>query len=107
VHAVYEITEGNPFFVEEMMRALLKSGQLEAQAGQWRLRQTGELRMPVDLAGLLRERVRRLGAPVEAALTTAAAIGREFRFDLLRGVATQPDGALGRLSIYRRGAGEA
>jgi DNA-binding SARP family transcriptional activator len=92
VRAVYEITEGNPFFVEEIIRALLKSGQMEAQAGQWRLRQAAELRMPADLASLLRERVRRLGTAVEAALTAAAVIGREFRFDVLRGVATQPDG---------------
>jgi DNA-binding SARP family transcriptional activator len=94
VRAVYEITEGNPFFVEEMMRALLKSDQVEAQAGQWQLRPSAELRMPSDLASLLRERVRRLGTSAEVALTAAAAIGREFRFDVLRGVAKQPDGAL-------------
>jgi DNA-binding SARP family transcriptional activator len=94
VRAVYEITEGNPFFVEEMTRALLKSGQVEAQDEQWRLLLNAELRMPADLAGLLRERVRRLGQPVAAALTAAAAIGREFRFDVLRGVAGQPDGSL-------------
>jgi predicted ATPase len=94
VRGVYEITEGNPFFVEEMTRALLKSGQVVAQAGQWELRTSAELRMPADLAGLLRERVRRLGAPVEAALITAAAIGREFRFDILRGAAKQPASTL-------------
>jgi len=94
VRAVYEITEGNPFFVEEMTRALLKAGQVEAPAGQWQLRQNAELRMPADLAGLLRERVRRLGVPVAEALTAAAAIGREFRFDVLRGVTKQPDGNL-------------
>ncbi|HEY3230074.1 MAG TPA: hypothetical protein VGJ87_12700, partial [Roseiflexaceae bacterium] len=92
VRAVYEITEGNPFFVEEMTRAILKSGQVKVQVDQWRLRPNAELGMPADLAGLLRERVRRLGRPVEATLTAAAAIGREFRFDVLRGVAGQPDG---------------
>jgi predicted ATPase len=93
VRAVYEITEGNPFFVEEMTRALLKSRQVEEDE-QWRLRPNAELGMPADLAGLLRERVRRLGALVEAALTVAAAIGREFRFDVLRGAAKQPANAL-------------
>jgi DNA-binding SARP family transcriptional activator/tetratricopeptide (TPR) repeat protein len=93
VRAVYEITEGNPFFVEEMTRALLKSGQVE-QDEQWRLRPNAELDMPADLAGLLRERVRRLGAPVEAVLTTAAAIGREFPFDVLRRAAKQPASTL-------------
>ena len=35
--AVFEITEGNPFFVEEMARTLLKTGQVEDHQGQWRL----------------------------------------------------------------------
>jgi SAM-dependent methyltransferase/DNA-binding SARP family transcriptional activator len=52
MRAVYEITEGNPFFVEEITRALLKSDQVEAQAGQWRLQPTTELCMPADLAQL-------------------------------------------------------
>lgn len=94
VKAVFEITEGNPFFIEEMTRALFKSDQVENQAGQWRLRPGATLGISADLAGLLRERARRLGPPVEAALTAAAVVGREFRFDVLRGVAGLPDGAL-------------
>jgi DNA-binding SARP family transcriptional activator len=84
--AIFEITVGNPFFVEEVTRALLKSHQVEDHQGQWRLRPGAELSIPADLAGLLRERARRLGPAVEDALTAAAVIGREFRFDVLRGV---------------------
>lgn len=84
--AVFDITAGNPFFVEEMTRALLKSNQLEKHGRQWRLRPDAELRIPTDLAGLLRERTRRLGPPVEETLTAAAVIGSEFRFDTLRGL---------------------
>lgn len=94
VTAVFEITEGNPFFIEEMARALLKFGQVEDHAGQWRLRPGAELRISADLTGLLRERTQRLGPSVEAALTAAAVVGREFRFDVLRGVAGLPDGEL-------------
>lgn len=94
VQAIFAITEGNPFFIEEMTRALLNSDQLEKHEGQWRLRHGAEPRMPNDLSDLLRERVRRLGAPIEAVMTTAAAIGREFRFDILRGVAALADSAL-------------
>jgi tetratricopeptide (TPR) repeat protein len=43
---------------------------------------------------LLRERARRLGPPLEAARTAAAVVGREIHFDVLRGVAGLPDGAL-------------
>jgi DNA-binding SARP family transcriptional activator len=84
--AVFEITVGNPFFVEEMTRALLKSNQVELHQGQWQLRSGGEVSIPADLAGLLRERTRRLGSFVEEVLTAAAVVGREFRFDILSGV---------------------
>lgn len=84
--AIFEITVGNPFFVEEMTRALLKSNQVELHQGQWRLRPGGELSIPADLAGLLRERTERLGSSVEEILAAAAVVGREFRFDILRGV---------------------
>jgi predicted ATPase len=84
--AVFEITIGNPFFIEEIARALLKSNQVEVHQGRWRLRPGAELGIPADLAGLLRERTRRLGLSVEEVLTAAAVVGREFRFDMLRGV---------------------
>jgi predicted ATPase len=99
VQTVYKITEGNPFFVEEITPALVKAGQVEERAGQWRLRgsdRDGErpLHMPAGLSELLCERVRRLGPPVDSALAAAAVIGREFSFDVLRGVAALPDGDL-------------
>jgi DNA-binding SARP family transcriptional activator len=95
VKAVFEITEGNPFFIEEITRALLKSGQVEDHAGESRLRPGAELRISADLAGLLRERTRHLGQSVEEALTAAAVIGREFRFDVLRGIVGAQGGAQG------------
>ena len=86
VKAVFEITEGNPFFVEEVARTLLKTGQLEDHQGEWRLQPGAELGISADLAGLLRERVQRLGLPIEEVLTAAAVLGREFRFDMLKGM---------------------
>lgn len=44
----------------------------------------GGLSVPTGLAELPCERISRLGSPVETALKTAAVIGREFRFDVLR-----------------------
>ena len=84
--AIFEITVGNAFFIEEVTRALLKSDQVEERHGQWRLRPGAEPGIPADLAGVLRERVQRLGPAVEEILTAAAVVGREFRFDVLKGV---------------------
>lgn len=84
--AVYEITLGNPFFVEEITRDLLKSNMVTNQGGIWQLRTGYELHIPADLASLMRERVHRLGSSVEDLLSAAAVIGREFRFDILRSI---------------------
>ena len=114
VKAIFDITEGNPFFVEEITRALLPSSHsprerrdggvelnpppgeenMEEYQGVWRLKLGAELRVPASLGGLLRERVRRLGSPVESTLTAAAVIGREFGFEVLRGAVALSDGEL-------------
>jgi DNA-binding SARP family transcriptional activator len=91
LEAVSEITEGNPFFVQEITRMLRASGQVEEREGQWYLRPGMELSVPKGLGELLHERVMRLGSSVESALKTAAVIGREFRFEILRRVATLSD----------------
>ncbi len=92
--AVFEITEGNPFFVKEIAHTLLKRGQVEEHAGVWRLKPDADVHVSSGLSGLLRERVKRLGPQVETALMAAAVLGREFSFDVLRRVAALPDGAL-------------
>ncbi len=90
--AIYNLTEGNPFYIQEMTRALLKDEQLEMSAGHWRLKTADEqLKPPSGLSGLLHERVARLGGDAEAALAAAAVIGREFSFDVLRNIAGLPE----------------
>ena len=94
LEAMFAITEGNPFFVQEITRLLLKSGQVEEREEQWQLKPGVDLSVPMGLAGLLCERISRLGSPVETALKTAAVIGREFRFDVLRRLVTLSEGEL-------------
>jgi DNA-binding SARP family transcriptional activator len=94
IKAVAAITEGNPFFVQEITRAVLKTHALDLQNGQWRLQPGSGLRIPSRLQEVLRERVQRLGPAVESALTAAAVVGREFRFAVLQGVADLPDDEL-------------
>ena len=93
VAAVHELTEGNPFYAQEMARSLLKDSRVEVRDGLWQLK-TGDqsLRLPTGLSGLLYERVTRLGPDVESTLTAASAMGREFSFDILRGVVALSEG---------------
>ncbi|HEX9838077.1 MAG TPA: AAA family ATPase [Anaerolineales bacterium] len=94
LEAIQDIAEGNPFFIEEITRALLKSDQLEEYEGKWSPKPGAELHAPNDLEGLLRERAARLGPQVETVLTSAAVVGREFDFEILRRMTTLPEGEL-------------
>lgn len=94
IAAIHEIAEGNPFFVQEVTRSLIQSDQVRERGGQWTLEAKAELRLPAGLEGLLRERTARLGTQVEAILISAAALGREFDFEILRHVTTLPENDL-------------
>ena len=94
LEAIQDITEGNPFFIEEVTRALLKSDQLEEYEGKWSPKPGADLHAPNDLEGLLRERAARLGSQVETVLASAAVVGREFDFEILRKMIALPEGEL-------------
>ncbi|MBI5029033.1 MAG: AAA family ATPase [Chloroflexi bacterium] len=94
VATVYDIGEGNPFYVQEIARALIKTEQVEQQGTEWRLRNADTSRpiqIPEDLSGLLRERVARLGTHVEMILSAAAVLGREFDYESLHGMTALGD----------------
>jgi tetratricopeptide (TPR) repeat protein len=93
---VFEETEGNPFFVEEVFRHLSEQGKLFDEAGQWRpgLR-VDQLRVPEGIRLVLGRRLDRLGGDARRILTTAAVIGRSFSLRLLEELDNQqPDATL-------------
>lgn len=94
--ALYEITEGNPFYIQQVAQSLQKEQQIELREGvwMWRDRDRMALNLPADLSGLLCARVARLGALAEFVLNTAAVLGREFDYQLLRSATALADGEL-------------
>jgi class 3 adenylate cyclase len=89
-------TDGNPFFVGEMLRHLRESGAVgQTPDGRWELRHgLEELGMPQSVREVVHRRVERLGEGCRRALTTAAVIGREFDVELLLRVVHDTDDAL-------------
>ncbi|MCG3209730.1 MAG: hypothetical protein FOGNACKC_03357 [Anaerolineae bacterium] len=95
VQAIFDATLGNPLFVQEITRALLKFERIElSQAGQWRLKPQAELQLPAGLSELLHQRIAGLGPAVEQILSMAAVVGREFGFDVLQNLAAVSNSAL-------------
>jgi len=94
IDAVYDVTGGNAFYIQEITRALLEDERVEKRDGQWQLKPEKTLHIPAGLGGLLQERVASLGSQAKQALATAAVIGREFDFDVLRSAVDLPPGEL-------------
>ena len=71
--------EGNPFFVEEVIRMLIDRGVLVQRLGRWRAAaEISSVEIPDNLLGLLQARMDRLPEDVKRTLRVAAVIGRQF-----------------------------
>jgi class 3 adenylate cyclase/tetratricopeptide (TPR) repeat protein len=84
-HVLYRETDGNPFFVSEVLRHLIETGAIYQDSdGRWngeRALSQGDL--PDSVREVIGARVGRLGADAERALSMAAVIGRDFDLDVL------------------------
>lgn len=82
--AVLEKADGNPFFVEEIVRALIESGTLVKRGEAWSLEQRADgISIPSSVSGLLTARLDRLDGTSKLVAQLASVIGREFVFDEL------------------------
>jgi class 3 adenylate cyclase/tetratricopeptide (TPR) repeat protein len=87
---ILDYAEGNPFYVEEIIRTLLDAGALvyDAEHGRWRARQrVDEIAIPDTLQGVLVSRIDRLPAMTKRVLQLAAVIGRLFQYRVLAAIA--------------------
>jgi len=83
--------EGNPFFVEEVIRSLLDAKLVLRSDGHWRAtREIENITVPNTLAGVIAARLDRLDEPAKRAAQTAAVVGREFQYDVLTDVSDAP-----------------
>ena len=88
VHAVYRETDGNPFFVGEVLRNLTETGAIaQDDTGRWSAtRDLSEMALPTSVREVIGARVARLGERANRVLSVAAVIGRDFDFELLDAV---------------------
>ena len=92
---ILDQSEGNPFFVEEILRTLIEEGALRREGERWVAAAVSEVTMPATLRGLIAARIDRLPAGAKATLQRASVIGRFVGYPALR--ALHPgDGELNR-----------
>ena len=79
-----EKAEGNPFFLEELVRALVEEGVLVMQGDELvATRHIDDLDVPDSLQGVVAARIDRLAPDDKRTLQTAAVIGRVFQEPVL------------------------
>jgi class 3 adenylate cyclase/tetratricopeptide (TPR) repeat protein len=105
-------TDGNPFFVAEILRHLDEAGAVARdESGRWALTLSfGDLGLPQSIREVVMSRAERLGEETVSLLCAAAVIGRDFDLDLLSRVVEASeekvldllDGAVEAALLYER-----
>lgn len=80
--------EGNPFYVEEIVRALIDMGAIARADGSWQLTaRVDQVTIPDSIEGVIIARVDRLQGDVKEILRIAAVVGRSFLYRILSSIA--------------------
>ena len=92
---VAERSDGNPFFAEELILSLAQSGVLVGERGHYRLAPSGwqNPTLPTTVEAVIGARIDLLPDAEKTLLQTAAIIGKEFPFEVVRTVAGLSDAA--------------
>src|SRR5215210_5452953 len=81
---ILEKAEGNPFFVEEVIRTLIDSEYIVQENSHWRAtREIVNVAIPDTLTGVLSARIDRLPNSTKQVAQTAAVLGRIFEYRAL------------------------
>ena len=94
-HTILKKAEGNPFFVEEVLRMMIDQGAIRRQNGHWVTSTAVEkVGIPDNLQGLLLARLDRLSEEARHILRVASVIGRRFPVMILEQVAGDDAGGI-------------
>ncbi|MBW3589726.1 MAG: AAA family ATPase [Actinobacteria bacterium] len=96
--ALHRETEGNPFFVREIMRHLVEAGAILEQDGRWSsTRPIEEVGLPESVREVIGRRLNRLSEGCGEVLSVGSVIGRDFDLAVLARVSGINEDALADL----------
>jgi len=91
---IIERTEGNPFFIEEMVQVLFDQGALVRNGTVSIVKPLASIEIPSTVKGILAARIDKLAAADKDLLQSLAVIGKEFPIGLVRRVVGKSDDEL-------------
>lgn len=84
LNTIYALTEGNPFFIEEVLKSLVTAGDIFYVGGHWERKPLPELHIPRSVHVAVKRRGEQLSQAARTALMLATVAGRRFDFGLLQ-----------------------
>jgi anti-anti-sigma factor len=78
---IYQHTEGNPFYVEEVAKGLVDDGVIIWKDGKWHFPTLEEIRLPRTIHEAVWSRIRHLNQDTQGLLRQASVLGQVFRFN--------------------------
>jgi predicted ATPase/class 3 adenylate cyclase len=81
---IIEKTQGNPFFIEEIVRALIEQGALICDGAPRLTRPLDVIHVPPTVQAILASRIDALPPPEKGLLQILAVMGKEFPLNLVR-----------------------
>jgi class 3 adenylate cyclase/tetratricopeptide (TPR) repeat protein len=94
IEALVSQTDGNPFFVSELVNHLDAEGKLLSDAGAWLPAPSEEWDVPDTVRAVIQRRLAGLPQETRGLLAVAAVIGKDFSYDLLETLEEVPAWAL-------------
>jgi predicted ATPase/class 3 adenylate cyclase len=94
IRVVHRQTEGNPFFVEEVVRSLVERGDVYRSEGRWEGRSIDEIEVPKSVRSVVGQRLSRLSSDTQEVLREASVLGPALTFEDLHHMCERPEAEL-------------
>jgi tetratricopeptide (TPR) repeat protein len=91
VVALHELSDGNPFFIEEVLKTCVAAGEIFQLGGQWGRKPLSQFQIPRTVQLAVQQRMAQLTPDARAILTLAAVIGQRWSFELLMHLSKQDE----------------
>ncbi len=91
---IYSLTDGNPLFIEEVLKSLVAAGEIYREGGGWTRKPLRELHIPRTVQVAVRQRTGQLSPGARQLLTLAAVAGQRFDFGVLQEATGQAEAEL-------------
>ena len=88
---ILEISEGNPFYLEELVQSLIDQGSLVREAESWRFDHDESREIPATIEKVILSRIDQLSEHSHRVLATASVLGKQFGLPLLEALVGEAD----------------